>query len=261
MNNILEEAASRLSVDVDSLVAGGLARGRRLRRRRQVVVGLGSVAAVAVLGVGSVWAGHSFGSSTQAISPADSSPPSPSVSAAPVFPPHAALATTAEIEQRLRDALPGVAMEGLKVRIGPDRMLRQSGGAQEAPQTVGVGFTVGGAAVGFSVDWASAERVAMGLSVLPPDSECTNGHPMDPGCHALPDGSWIDTWNEHPEGGTGTPANEVENRVSYWRTDGWRIYSSALNSTEEKGKTVVAVHPPLTVAQLQALATSDIWFD
>lgn len=72
MNNLLEDAAARLSVDVDALVAGGLARGRRLRRRRQVAAGLGSVAAVAVFGAGAVWAGHSFGSSGSSAGPADS---------------------------------------------------------------------------------------------------------------------------------------------------------------------------------------------
>src|ERR1700740_1751036 len=78
MNNILEDAAARLDIDVDALVAGGLARGRRLRRRRQAFVGIGSVAAVAVLASGSGWAAHSFGCSSSGISPADSSPPSAS---------------------------------------------------------------------------------------------------------------------------------------------------------------------------------------
>src|SRR5580765_7084832 len=90
MNNILEDAASRLDVDVDALVAGGLVRGRRLRRRRQALAGAGSIAAVAVLASGSVWAAHSFGSSTQAVAPADDTAPvvstPPTASSGPMAP-------------------------------------------------------------------------------------------------------------------------------------------------------------------------------
>ena len=257
MNNILEDAAARLSVDVDALVAGGVARGRRLRRRRQVVGGLGAVAAVAVVAGGAVWAGQSFGSHA-GLSIADR----PSVSATPDgLPPHAALATADEIKARLSAALPaGLAISGLTVTRAPDQMVLPSGN-RPGPDAVHVGFSVNGAVVGISLDWPSAERVALGLSVLPPDSECKGSVPMDPGCRALPDGSWIDTWNERPEGGVGTPKTEVENYVAYWRTDGWRCYASALNSSAEKGNgKVVLPHPPLTVEQLQQIATSDLWF-
>lgn len=258
LSELMDRATRGIAVPTEAIVARVAERGHRLRRRRQVVVGTGAVAAVAVLGVGGVVVGQSLGSSPIAVSPADDGPSSPP-SVSPTLPPHAELAPASVVVDRLRAALPaGVTVTGLSASPDPMRLTPDS--AATYPGYL-IHFAIDGARVGLVVDWPSAERVAMGASVLPPDAECRGTHPMPATCHALPDGSWVETFDERPEGG-GAPASEVENYVGYWRTDGWRIYASALNSTQEKGDgTVVSQHPPLTVEQLQAIATSDIWFD
>ncbi len=54
MKQLLESAVSRLEIDTDSLVAGGAARGRVRRRRRRLLAGVGSAAAVGMVATGAV---------------------------------------------------------------------------------------------------------------------------------------------------------------------------------------------------------------
>jgi hypothetical protein len=116
-----------------------------------------------------------------------------------------------------------------------------------------------GALVTFYVDDPNSMRRASGLSELGPGSECTGSQPMPAGCSELPDGSWQNNFSRRT-GGVGVPASRTQNDAYYWSADGWRVYSAAYNATGEKTGTTTGAQPPLTNAELAAIAQSDVWF-
>jgi len=286
LTSLLERSTSGLQPDTSRLLAGGVARGRRLGRRRRLAVGGGVVAAAVVVGgVGlgvaqlgggtttTVGVGLSFGTGPSAggsILPPCSTVPadtSCSISSSPAplgtgRPAHPALAPVADVKAALLAALPAdEKVTDVDVTDSTDELGNHGYDFQ---------FRLDGALVGIAVDWPSAKREALlggADAYLPPDTDCKDSHPMPAGCHALPDGSWIDQESERPEGGS-APADEVYTSVEYSRTDGWHFSADAVNSSFEKDPspdsgtdTVVSAHPPLTVAQLTALVRADFWFE
>ena len=61
-------------------------------------------------------------------------------------------------------------------------------------------------------------------------------------------------------GGTGGPPTFLERSLTLATDDGWQIDVIAYNSTGEKEGVVVAPEPVLTMAEMEALATSDAWY-
>ena len=60
--------------------------------------------------------------------------------------------------------------------------------------------------------------------------------------------------------GTGVPKTFLERSLTLATYDGWQIDVIARNTTDEKQGDVVADEPVLTMAEMEALATSDAWY-
>lgn len=266
MNNILEDAASRLSMDVDALVAGGLARGRRMRRRRQAAAGLGAVAGVAVLAVGGVALGHSFGSHPVAV-PADTAPPSATASTAPTqggpmapIPPSALQSPTlytgdtdaplTKDADQIHAALAGMLPAGT---VGP--ILTQAPYPKVSQGTDRIEhFTYDGALVSFII------YAAKGLETC--ESMAKNADPSAGygTCQTVGDSTVL---TEH------SSSFGQLNSVMVWH-HGYEISVLSYNAgptdkanpaMDGKKMAVVSAKPPLSLDTLTQVATSDAWFN
>lgn len=261
MNNMLEDAASRLSVDVDALVAGGLARGRRLRRRRQVLAGAGSVAAVAVLGIGSVAVAQQLGSRPVAVPGAGPS------SAAPT-----PTGTTTAIPPRLAAGTHATYVGGTDARLalGADQIHARlsgmlAGGAvgpilTQAPYPVVSSgtdriehFTYNGSLVSFIINAAAGSESCESLAV---NADPRAGYSA---CRTVGDSKIV---TEQTSG-----AFALNSAIAWHH--GYQISvlsyaagpsGSANPAMDGKKMQRVSDHPPISVDQLVQIATSDAWF-
>lgn len=243
---IMREATRGLDVPAGRLAAGGLRRGRVALVRRRIGTGLTVVAVAAAIGVTYQVVPHGPSAPAGDAHPAAGGAPA---SAAPARTPRK-LTTPAAALQRVLDALPansGKVTDAHAEALG------------EGETGFRISLHLDGALVSFYVDDPNNRRREAGLSDLGPGSECLNSHPMPAGCQRLADGSWQENFSR-PTGGFGVPADFVENDAWYWTADGWRVYSAAYNATAEKTGTKTGAVPPLTVAQLSAIAQGDAWF-
>jgi hypothetical protein len=120
--------------------------------------------------------------------------------------------------------------------------------------------TVRGAFISFHVRWYNNPLVVEdGGQPLAPSHICEPE--VDTGCTTLPDGSVLLRGEVRPSGGTGVPADFLERALTYATADGWQIDVIAYNSTGEKEGVVVAPEPVLTMAEMEALVTSDAWYE
>jgi hypothetical protein len=111
---LMERAGDGLAPDVDALVTGGTARGRRALRRRRLAGGLGAVAAVGAIAVAATVL--SGGGGTPPTVPDVVDTPSTTVPADG----RPALADDTVIEERLLDALPDGEVTDLTVKTHTD---------------------------------------------------------------------------------------------------------------------------------------------
>lgn len=266
MNNILEEAASRLSVDVDSLVAGGLARGRRLRRRRQVVAGAGSVAAVAVLGVGGVVVAQTFGSSPTAMMPADSTAPvvspAPPTSTGDMSPiPPSVLGPS---EDYTADPDTSIAMSNAQIHaqlaallggdVGPIMTDVDHGPVDQGPRRIQF-FLFQGTETSLIIE--PAKGLATCASLV---SHATPNAGYGP-CETVGDATVLTSQET-------MPGNWHYNSVTAWR-HGYEISVSTSNvapgntanpALDGKKEQLVSDQVPLSMDQLTQVATNNAWF-
>ena len=92
---------------------------------------------------------------------------------------------------------------------------------------------------------------------LAPSHICDPGPGVD--CTTLDDGSRLLREDTYASGGTDVPASFEERTVTLATPDGWQIDVIARNTTDEKEGDVVADEPVLTLDEMQALATSEVW--
>jgi hypothetical protein len=236
---VMERAGARLQPDVDALVAEGVRRGHRRRQRRLTV----SVAAgaVVILGLGSAVipgaADVGAGVDPIAVTPAD--PVSTSAD-------QRALATVDVVRGRVLDLFAE----------------RQLGYIAYEPIALGPGSgMLDGYEMTTQVDGASVSLTAGDFSRDGTDYSPARACDF-PGCHELTDGSWL--WLRSGDGGDGV-ANSFGFRAN-WATvftvDGWMLTVEATNSVDpDAGRPdVVSEQPVLSRQEVEALATSDIWF-
>ncbi|KQY57136.1 hypothetical protein [Nocardioides sp. Root140] len=251
VQDLLHRATGDLTPDVETLVAGGIARGRTRRQRRRVGTTIASVAAVGVIGAGAFVVPQFLEDATPAASSARDDFTSPDVAAAPEVQAQRQLIPTGQMEAVLRRLLPaGVTVTDLTVRHDTDD-----------PQSPAdrINFTVDGASVSIYIDEYNPQwRLDKGYEPIAIDDECA----QSANCEQTPNGSYLRKDNRVPQWGEGMgPANQVSNDASYWGVDGYRFYSMALNTGAEKGSDgIVAVEPPLTSEQLAAIVSSERWY-
>ncbi|WP_134740327.1 hypothetical protein [Nocardioides sp. 503] len=249
----LQRAASLLEPDVDRLVTGGTARGRRLRRRHRVG---GGIAAAAVVGLVAASAavvpqlldadGSVPRQGAVAADPTPTPTPEPRTPTAPTRRPLAV--TQAQVPATFAELFPGEITE-----------LPQKEVVDEAPIVdfqwqgfaVRVGITPAEYSLPYSIDTGEQIGTAAG-----PRKRCQQGGLG--GCVPGPDGSWVATYvNTGPavDGG-------VSSRfVTAYTADGWDVMVVSHNAASSKGSELLADEPPFTVAQLRRAALSGIWFE
>lgn len=83
-----------------------------------------------------------------------------------------------------------------------------------------------------------------------------------PDGHQLPDGSWL--WPRSGDGGDGSGTSGFKgNWATVCSPDGWMVSVSAFNTPDADAgdPKVTRAEPPLTLDQVTALATADLWFE
>lgn len=239
----LHQAGGTFDTDRAALVAAGRAHGRRLRLRRRAAVA-GGAAGLALVGVGGALLVPSEGEASTArrtsVAANGSGKPG-SVSAD-------------EMVRTLEKLLPEGKVSGTQGRGTDDQL----------PPLAYVVFDdgKGAGAVSLSVDRISrsdgAEAFVPAREVMPcPDTDAPTSSLDHCVTETLPDGSVVTLFQ-----GYEYPDRRAETKA--WGADlvtpaGQHVSVSEWNSPAQKGKPVSRPEPPLSLAQLKALASAEEW--
>ena len=243
---LLRGATTDLTSDVDTLVRGGIARGRTRRRRRRVGSALAAAAVVGVIGVAASVAPGVLGSDASGspdVAGTSASDPSATVTPTPAPPvgpgdPRALAVRAADVPAAFASLFPG-EITGL-----PNREV-----SDEAPI---VDFRWDGFATRVGL---TPSEPAYGAT---PAEQCATSGPGNGECRALPDGTWVQALESTGPAVDGGVSSVF---VTAWTPDGWTVTVVSHNAASSKAGPVLAAAPPFTVAQLEEAATSDVWFD
>ena len=258
---LLDRATTGLAPDVDRLVAGGIARGRRTQRRRRAGATLAAVAVFGVIGAAASLVPHPDGRSGSTPvaddtgTPTASATPSqaPSASASPSLPPQtttSAPATPASPPAGTTDRVTVTAqqvpstVEELLGRqgAGPLRTGPAYGSVSELRRVI-AHFSWRGTLASVVVEPFEGDAQQACEQSVGPHYTCTAdaaGHPML-------------LWG--PTTGDGVAAQGA----TVWR-DGFEVSVLSYNAAEGKNAPPVFEQPPLTRDDLSLLASSDAWF-
>lgn len=238
--------------DVDRLVAGGVSRGRTRRRRARIGTAVASVAVIGVVGAAAAVVPRLGG---EVDSARDPRPPQPATSGPTAGSPDVAppadvlrpLVPPNEMAQTIRDMTGASDVHEVFVDESGKDLPRLFYGSVRS------GF------VSFRIRWYNNPLVvADGGQPLAPSHICETA--VEPDCTTLSDGSRLLREDVRQSGGTGVPPTFLERSLTLATDDGWQIDVIAYNSTGEKEGVVVAPEPVLTMAEMEALATSDAWY-
>jgi hypothetical protein len=244
---VLERAAGRLDPDVAGLVTGGVQRGqRKVRRRRAAILATGS--AVTALVVGAVAWQSSLGPTTaHDRTTARPTPPAPTPARTAGLTPddQRSLAPDDVVLERFLRQLPAGRINDLRMTPVDD----PTGAYQHS---LVIDLRLAGADIRVRLHDMSAKGKPFSARKACGTRECRR----------LEGGSWL--WPRSGDGGDGSDRSGFTGAwAGVFAPDGWMIDVSAFNgvgSTPQTPAVVVSDAPPLTLDQLTALATSDIWF-
>ncbi|MEU3251951.1 hypothetical protein [Streptomyces sp. NPDC006997] len=241
----LREAGGGFETDGAALVTAGQARGRRLRLRRRAAV-LGSVASLALVGVGGalVLPGSGGGSGAEEASPAASRQQVATSPTAPAVDPVTGDAMLTALKELLPDG---------------DVSQEQSGGGSQgsAYATVVYDDGQGGGALGVTVDLMDPRDEGTAQMTTCPDKTAVSYDSCD--STKLSDGSALMLLQ-----GYEYPDRRVDTKL--WQAhlvtpEGYHVSVAEWNAEAEKDAPVTRPEPPLTLAQLETIATADVWRD
>lgn len=272
---LMERAGDGLAPDVEGLVAGGAARGRRALRRRRVASGFGAAAAVCAIAVAATVLSGGGGTPNTVPDHAPAGVPTT----------QRELADRTVIEERLLEALPEGEVTELSIRT--------NAGDDGALVGVQVRLLLDGAEVTASVADTSRDAASFPDPGSPPegcDASVLGGEGTitldeledslnelaartkgpacwterqapppppcdDAGCIRLPDGSWLRSGMEATyEDDPGRPTEWPRAWATRATADHWWL------SVDAGGPAKWAA-PVLDEEQVAALARSDIWFE
>ncbi|MDP2773377.1 MAG: hypothetical protein Q8O61_07435 [Nocardioides sp.] len=250
-SNLLDQAASRLEPDVDRLVAGGTARGRRLKRRRRAATSLAAVAAVGVVAASAAVVPQLLEGESGTGQVADGFTPIPPESIAPDDatprpPPDSTLGPRPDPSIRAGE-LPGLVTSIFPgtVSDAPERTGRIMNGGEESQIAHflwdGYLMTVGGTASSRTDPMAECEALS--------------GEAMT--CTERPDGSVYSAWTQT---GPAVDGGVTGRGVSLY-VEGWEIFVIAYNAADGKDSPLLAEEPPFTYDELDRILTDPSWFD
>ncbi|MBO9523402.1 MAG: hypothetical protein J7518_17875 [Nocardioidaceae bacterium] len=222
MTDLLERASDDLLPDVPALVAGGIARGRTLRRRRRLGIAAGALSGVAAVGVGALLVPSYVGGPPSADEvPVTTQPAAPSAPGLPA---------------RLTLTLPA--------GVGPARVTLIRSWGSEAEGFRAAAWTVtprGGAGAG------RVEVLVERTSNPKAPKSCAE----DPTpCSRRPDGSYVSGFTAAEPLSGGGDSDIVGAHTSLWTPDGLHVTATAYNALGEKDTRATRKDPVLDQAQL-----------
>lgn len=244
----LRRAAERLEPDIERLVTGGMARGRRLKRRRRAGVSLAAVAAVGVVAASAAvvpqlldgpaakgdarFAGDPTPIPTESITPEGPADPPPTKRPDPSI-------RAKELPDLVTSIFPGTVTDA------PERTggIINGGESLQVAHFLWDGFlvSVGG--------MSSGKGDAM--------ARCQDNAGTNATCTRRQDGSALLTWGQ-----TGPAVDgSVTGRGVTLYLEGWEFFAIAYNAAEGKASPVLADEPPFTHAQLEQIVTDPSWLD
>lgn len=278
---LLRRATDDLRPDVDQLVAGGITRGRTRQRRARIGTAVAAVAVFGVIGAAAAVVPHGSApdSARDPGFASDSPTPTPTreLTQAEVFPNglDAGEAMTREQELWLVDSDNAPDQSMLRPLVSLDQMgttLREATGGvltlvdgSHDPgyddQMRRFQLLVDGGLVTFMIRQYNPVALAQdGADPFGPGYVCRGSFPSPSDCAQLTDGSWLLRQDTFSTGGVGVPKTDVERDITFATVDGWQIDAAAYNTSEEKTGEQVTEEPVLTMAELEALATSPVWY-
>ena len=253
VTELLRRASDDLTPDVDRLVRGGITRGRSRQRRARIGTTVASLAVIGVIGTLAtvVPQGGPDSAPDQGVATEPAATETPSPTPDPDRPPTA---------DELRPLVPTDQMaEAVRELTGASVITRVDADLTSVDRARRVYVLVEGAQVSFAIRWYNNPLVVQdGGQPLAPSGLCEPNPDQD--CTTLPDGSRLLREEARPGGGTDVPESFLERSLTLATADGWQIDVIARNTTDEKQGDVVAADPVLTMAEMEALATADAWY-
>lgn len=233
--DLLRGATDDLAPDVERLVAGGIARGRTLRRRRTTMTTLAAAAVVGVIGVAAGVGSHALaGDDDRRTDSAIASPGVPDAGVIPDSPRRALVVDQVDVPDTFGRLFPE----------GEVREVEQYERMDDAP------------VVDFFWD-----DYAVRVSVTPMEYVDGTGAPAEQRCFEagldcteLPTGVWVASGvisGETPE--------VLFNEAHAFTPDGWDLMVRVGNAQNKEG-VPLADEPPISQDQLIDVVTSDVWF-
>jgi hypothetical protein len=231
MTELMERAGAALDPDVAGLVAAGAARGRRVRRWRQAGATLTVVAAVAAIGLAANAVATGPGTAApDRTPPAATDGPEPALAAGDLV-----VVSARDVPDVFAEQLPGHTV-GTAIRRGATTTY------VDRPEVKTVFFDVDGTQTLFSIRPSAHYPRCQVLALYDPDLGCD-----------IVDGVEI-----------GTSAPAPGDGVTYWsvtaRVHGFEVSAGSYNASAGKDVPPLTDVPPISVEQLTALVTSDVWF-
>lgn len=252
--DLLRRAASRLDPDIDLLVTGGTARGRRLRRRRRVGAGVGAAAVAGVVAAGAVLVPQLLDDDTKVADGSGFAENSPTAADTTPIPPEDI--EPDEVEQPSPPEAPELSIRakdlpGLVTRLFP-------GTVSDAPEDTGQIMSAGQSAQVAHFLW-NGTMVSVGASSAgggDPLKRCRSNLGDGSTCVERPDGSALMTSEDTgPAVDGGVTARGVGLYVV-----GWDLFAMSYNAGDGKDAPLVADEPPFTHEQLTAIVDDPAWF-
>lgn len=237
MTDLLNRAVATLEPHTEVLLAGGLARGRSLRRRRRLAQGASGVALATLIATVTVAVWPASGSASHQRAVATGPSPTAQTTPPPASAPDTGTVTPQVVAQRSFDLLPsgttttdrhGNAMDG---SVGAQFVYHDGHGAAKIDVSLDFGPTSGGLGEACQISTCTTRADGSTLAVRQGSD--------DPGNPAAEPKQWS---------------------VLLQRTDGVTITFSEWNAPAEKGAAAVTrATPPLSLAAATAFVTSDTW--
>lgn len=233
---LLDTATSGLAPDVDHLVAGGVARGRALRRRRRIGTAL---AAAAVIGTAASVSPALRGGAERAVDPPAAAPPS-------------ADPTTAPAERRF--GIDRHKTAAVLVSLLPDGTSEalDAWGSDDLQDQYRDGIALhDGAQVAVHLEHPDRRR-----EDSTPEEQCRALPAAE--CRELAEGGW---YAVQEQGEPGSASGIRSTTVTLFTEDGFALAATAWNAPGERGVEPVREEPVLDEAELLDVVLASVWLD
>jgi hypothetical protein len=247
VTELLRRASDGLTPDVDRLVSGGIARGRRRRRRARIGTTVASLAVIGVVGGLAVVVPH-LGGADSARDPGVASDgggvvASETVSPTPTETPTPDASVPRDLAPFRADRIPAIVDEVLATTRAAG--VRSADPVLDEPDQK------------FAVFLYDGMNTSVGMnSVLEPSlAGCQEeAAGIDGACVRLADGTVEQVWGP-------TLADGVTCQGASAYRHGYVVWATSCNAVEAKDSPALAAEPPIEIGLLERIVLSDVWFE